>query len=307
NKHKPWIETSYHGVITENTDTVLLDPPLVALDKDAPVPYAGEICAFQIHGQDAPFEAVVLNRTSGEGLLRASGPVDCEGQKEYTFVIQAYDCGADPTGADWKKSHKAVVHIQVDDVNEFSPAFRESEYKASVTEGRIYDSILQRVNYEPGTGSRQLFPKLRLETCGGPLSSARATVELQTSHIGKGCDRETYSEKSLQKLCGEGGGEEGGGRGEEGGEGGKGGGRGGGERRKGGRRGRGRERGRGGGGGREGRGEEGGGGGEGGRGERRGRREGGERGGEGGRVREGGGGEGGRERERGGGRELSTA
>lgn len=42
NKHKPWIETSYHGVITENTDVVLLDPPLVALDKDAPVPYAGK-------------------------------------------------------------------------------------------------------------------------------------------------------------------------------------------------------------------------------------------------------------------------
>ncbi len=41
NKHKPWIETSYHGVITENTDIVLLDPPLVALDKDAPIPYAG--------------------------------------------------------------------------------------------------------------------------------------------------------------------------------------------------------------------------------------------------------------------------
>ncbi|KAI3353845.1 hypothetical protein L3Q82_005059 [Scortum barcoo] len=40
NKHKPWIETSYHGVITENTDVVLLDPPLVALDKDAPIPYA---------------------------------------------------------------------------------------------------------------------------------------------------------------------------------------------------------------------------------------------------------------------------
>ncbi|ROL49920.1 Calsyntenin-2 [Anabarilius grahami] len=40
NKHKPWIETSYHGVITENTDVVQLDPPLVALDKDAPVPYA---------------------------------------------------------------------------------------------------------------------------------------------------------------------------------------------------------------------------------------------------------------------------
>uniref|UniRef100_A0A8C6SW70 Calsyntenin-2 n=1 Tax=Neogobius melanostomus TaxID=47308 RepID=A0A8C6SW70_9GOBI len=288
NKHKPWIETSYHGVITENMDTVLLDPPLVALDKDAPVPYAGEICAFKIYGQDAPFEAVVLNRTSGEGVLRASGQVDCELQKEYTFIIQAYDCGAGPDGAEWKKSHKAVVHIQVDDVNEFSPTFREQQYKASVTEGKIYDSILQveawdqdcspqysqicnyeivtagtpfaidrngnirntehlsyekqqsykimvtafdcgqkrasedvavhidvkpvckpgwqgwmrRVDYEPGTGSRQLFPKMHLEMCGGPLSGVKAMVELQTNHIGKGCDRETYSEKSLQKLCG---------------------------------------------------------------------------------------------------------
>uniref|UniRef100_A0A7N6BMX0 Calsyntenin-2 n=1 Tax=Anabas testudineus TaxID=64144 RepID=A0A7N6BMX0_ANATE len=288
NKHKPWIETSYHGVITENMDTVLLDPPLVALDKDAPVPYAGEICAFKIYGQDAPFEAVVLNRTSGEGVLKASSAVDCESQKEYTFIIQAYDCGAGPSGADWKKSHKAVVHIQVDDINEFSPVFRELLYKASVTEGKIYDSILQveawdqdcspqysqicnyeivttgtpfaidrngnirnterlsydkeqsykimvtafdcgqkrakedvavhidvkpvckpgwqgwnkRVDYEPGTGSKQLFPKMHLETCGGPLSGVRVTVELQTSHIGKGCDRETYSEKSLQKLCG---------------------------------------------------------------------------------------------------------
>lgn len=60
----------------------------------------------------------------------------------------------------------------------------------------------KRVDYEPGTGSRQLFPKMHLETCGGPLSGVKAMVELQTNHIGKGCDRETYSEKSLQKLCG---------------------------------------------------------------------------------------------------------
>ncbi|XP_055767745.1 calsyntenin-2-like [Salvelinus fontinalis] len=269
-------------------DIVLLDPPLVALDKDAPVPYAGEICAFKIHGLEAPFEAVVLNGTSGEGQLRARGLVDCELQKEYTFIIQAHDCGAGPGGTGGKKSHKAVVHIQVNDVNEFSPVFREAQYHAAVTEGKIYDNILQveatdqdcspqysqicnyqintsntpfaidrngnirnteklsfdkqqqyevlvtafdcgqkrstesvavhidvkpvckpgwqgwnkRVDYEPGTGSKQLFPKMHLETCGGPLSSVRTMVELQTSHIGKGCDRETYSEKSLQKLCG---------------------------------------------------------------------------------------------------------
>lgn len=61
----------------------------------------------------------------------------------------------------------------------------------------------KRVDYEPGTGSKQLFPKMHLETCGGPLSGVKVMVELQTNHIGKGCDRETYSEKSLQKLCGE--------------------------------------------------------------------------------------------------------
>ncbi|XP_032652998.1 calsyntenin-2 [Chelonoidis abingdonii] len=288
NKHKPWIETSYHGVITENNDTVILDPPLVALDKDAPVPFAGEICAFKIHGQEMPFEAVVLNKTSGEGRLQAKSPIDCELQKEYTFIIQAYDCGAGPSGTNWKKSHKAVVHIQVKDVNEFTPTFKKTSYKATVTEGKIYDSILQveaidedcspqysqicnyeivttdvpfaidrngnirnteklnydkqheyeimvtafdcgqkratedvlvrvdvkpvckpgwqdwnkRIEYKPGSGSIPLFPSIHLETCDGPVSLIQTTIELQTNYIGKGCDRETYSEKSLQKLCG---------------------------------------------------------------------------------------------------------
>ncbi|NWZ94914.1 CSTN2 protein, partial [Nesospiza acunhae] len=248
----------------------------------------GEICAFKIHGQEMPFEAIVLNKTSGEGRLRAKSPIDCELQKEYTFIIQAYDCGSGPGGTNWKKSHKAVVHIQVKDVNEFSPAFKESMYKASVTEGKIYDSILQveatdvdcspqfsqicnyeivttdvpfaidrngnirnteklsydkqhqyeimvtafdcgqkratedvlvrvnvkpvckpgwqdwnkRIEYRPGSGSIPLFPSIHLETCDGPVSSIHTTIELQTNYIGKGCDRETYSEKSLQKLCG---------------------------------------------------------------------------------------------------------
>ncbi|XP_069473874.1 calsyntenin-2 [Ambystoma mexicanum] len=298
NKHKPWIETSYHGVITENHNTVILDPPLVALDKDAPVPFAvksspvdlsaGEICAFKIHGQDVPFEAVVLNKTSGEGRLLATRPIDCEHQKEYTFIIQAYDCGAGPSGTNWKKSHKAVVHIQVNDVNEFAPTFKEPTYTAIVTERRIYESILQvealdedcspqfsqicnyeivtpevpfaidrngnirnteklsydkqrqyeilvtaydcgqkratldvpvhvfikpickpgwqdwskHIEYNLGSGSIPLFPSIHLETCDGPVSSIQTTVELQISSIGKGCDRETYSENSLQELCG---------------------------------------------------------------------------------------------------------
>lgn len=42
NKHKPWIETEYQGIVMENDNTVLLNPPLFALDKDAPLHYAGK-------------------------------------------------------------------------------------------------------------------------------------------------------------------------------------------------------------------------------------------------------------------------
>ncbi|XP_051719904.1 calsyntenin-2 isoform X5 [Ctenopharyngodon idella] len=288
NKHKPWIETSYHGVITENTDVVQLDPPLVALDKDAPVPYAGEICGFHVQGLSAPFEAVVLNSTSGEGRLRARGPIDCERQREFTFSIQAHDCGTGPEGRGEKRSHKAAVHVQVGDVNEFPPVFGQLQYHGSVTEGKVFDSILQvqasdqdcspqysqicnyqitshdtafaidrngnirnteslsfdkkshykirvtaldcgqkraaqdavvhihvkpvckpgwqgwnkLVDYEPGTGSKLLFPKMHLETCDGSVSWIRTTVELESSGAGKGCDRVSYSERSSQKLCG---------------------------------------------------------------------------------------------------------
>lgn len=98
------IKTSAHPKIQHTCERSKIKPPL-----SHPLSFfLGEICAFKIYGQEAPFEAVVLNQTSGEGVVRASGAVDCESQKEYTFIIQAYDCGAGPSGADWKKSHKWV-------------------------------------------------------------------------------------------------------------------------------------------------------------------------------------------------------
>ncbi|XP_030878261.1 calsyntenin-2-like [Leptonychotes weddellii] len=60
----------------------------------------------------------------------------------------------------------------------------------------------KRIEYQPGSGSVPLFPSIHLETCDGAVSSIQITTELQTNYIGKGCDRETYSERSLQKLCG---------------------------------------------------------------------------------------------------------
>lgn len=288
NKHKPWLEPTYHGIVTENDNTVLLDPPLIALDKDSPLRFAGEICGFKIHGQNVPFDAVVVDKSTGEGIIRSKEKLDCELQKDYTFTIQAYDCGKGPDGTGVKKSHKATVHIQVNDVNEYAPVFKEKSYKAAVVEGKQHSSILRveavdadcspqfsqicsyeiltpdvpftvdkdgyiknteklnygkehqykltvtaydcgkkratedvlvkisvkptcspgwqgwssRIEYEPGTGALAVFPSIHLETCDEPVASVQATVELETSHIGKGCDRDTYSEKSLHRLCG---------------------------------------------------------------------------------------------------------
>ncbi|NP_599203.1 calsyntenin-3 precursor [Rattus norvegicus] len=288
NKHKPWIEAEYQGIVMENDNTVLLNPPLFALDKDAPLRYAGEICGFRLHGSGVPFKAVILDKATGEGLIRAKEPVDCEAQKEHTFTTQAYDCVDGPDGANTKKSHKATVHVRVNDVNEFAPVFVERLYRAAVTEGKLYDRILRveaidgdcspqysqicyyeiltpntpflidndgnienteklqysgeklykftvtaydcgkkraaddaeveiqvkptckpswqgwnkRIEYAPGAGSLALFPGIRLETCDEPLWNIQATIELQTSHVAKGCDRDNYSERALRKLCG---------------------------------------------------------------------------------------------------------
>ncbi|OWK08224.1 hypothetical protein Celaphus_00010974 [Cervus elaphus hippelaphus] len=216
NKHKPWLEPTYHGLVTESDSTVLLDPPLIALDKDAPLRFAGEICGFKVHGQNVPFDAVVVDKSTGEGVIRSTEKLDCELQKDYTFTIQAYDCGRGPDGAN------------------------EKSYKATVVEGKQYDSILrveavdadcspqfsQICSYEivtpdvPFTVDKDGYIKnteklnyakehqYKLTVTAYDCGKKRAAedvlvvVELETSHIGKGCDRDTYSEKSLHRLCG---------------------------------------------------------------------------------------------------------
>lgn len=66
----------------------------------------------------------------------------------------------------------------------------------------LYAGWNKRIEYAPGAGSLALFPGIRLETCDEPLWNIQATIELQTSHVAKGCDRDNYSERALRKLCG---------------------------------------------------------------------------------------------------------
>lgn len=66
------------------------------------------------------------------------------------------------------------------------------------------------MDYPPGGGPLSLFPTAVLEPCVSAkcgVDSApqrlRATVSLRSSHIGKGCDRDTYSVHSQRRICGE--------------------------------------------------------------------------------------------------------
>jgi len=49
-----------------------------------------------------------------------------------------------------------------------------------------------------------LFPVAGLQLCDGPCNVRwiESRIVLTTSHIGKGCDRDTYSVESQRKLCG---------------------------------------------------------------------------------------------------------
>lgn len=64
--------------------------------------------------------------------------------------------------------------------------------------------IPDRVEYVPGSGARILFPDAELNLCEAACEPANLTVsvKLATRHIGKGCDRDTYSVESQRKLCG---------------------------------------------------------------------------------------------------------
>lgn len=64
--------------------------------------------------------------------------------------------------------------------------------------------VPEEIDYFPTSGRKDLFPNAQLRLCDDPcrVKSVNAKLTLATSHIGKGCDRDTYSVQSQRKLCG---------------------------------------------------------------------------------------------------------
>ena len=60
------------------------------------------------------------------------------------------------------------------------------------------------VKYHAGSGQQRLAEGAKLHLCNEDCTPQQVNVKvtLATKHIGKGCDRDTYSVNSQRKLCG---------------------------------------------------------------------------------------------------------
>jgi hypothetical protein len=65
--------------------------------------------------------------------------------------------------------------------------------------------VASQISYVPSTGPQPLFPQAKFDLCPAEKCTAsnyESTLTLETRHIGKGCDRDTYSLSSQRHLCG---------------------------------------------------------------------------------------------------------
>lgn len=144
-----------------------------ATDRDC-TPKYGDVCKYEILTSDQPFTI------DNEGAIRNTEPLDYERSHNHILSVVAYDCGM-------KQSVPVMVTIRVNRVCKLG-----------------WKGIPERIDYAPGTGREDLFPDAELELCDVPCAvrTIETKLSLATSHIGKGCDRDTYSVQSQRKLCG---------------------------------------------------------------------------------------------------------
>uniref|UniRef100_A0A8C9EW07 Calsyntenin 1 n=1 Tax=Pavo cristatus TaxID=9049 RepID=A0A8C9EW07_PAVCR len=172
NEYSPvFKEKSYKATVIEGKryDNIL---KVEAVDADCS-PQFSQICNYEIVTPDVPFAI------DKDGYIKNTEKLSYGKEHQYKLTVTAYDCGKKRAAED------VLVKISI---------------KPTCKPG--WQGWSKRIEYEPGTGSLALFPSMRLETCDEPITSIQATVELETNHIGKGCDRDTYSEKSIHRLCG---------------------------------------------------------------------------------------------------------
>uniref|UniRef100_T1J4B1 Cadherin domain-containing protein n=1 Tax=Strigamia maritima TaxID=126957 RepID=T1J4B1_STRMM len=173
NEYEPeFLEQSYVVQVDEGRiyDEII---QVKATDEDC-TPKFGDVCKYEFSD---PNQLFVID---SEGKIKNTEALDWGKSHNHILSVYAYDCGM-------KRSKPVMVTIKVNRVCHLG-----------------WKGIPQRIEYTPGSGRKVLFLESQLDLCDVPcqVEHVSTTVRLATQHIGKGCDRDTYSVESQRKLCG---------------------------------------------------------------------------------------------------------
>ncbi|CAD6191725.1 unnamed protein product [Caenorhabditis auriculariae] len=177
NNHAPEIENPWYTFHVEEGKVVDMIGVLKASDKDCGHPF-GEICEFEITNglKELPFAI------NNKGVLRTTQPLNYTQSKSYILTVVANDCAM-------RKSKSALVTIHVDE---------------KCVQG--VNGVNERVNYNPGSGSKLLLPDVNLEFCETDAvcepKHVEAVVELRAGHVTQGCARDTVYDNQTIQSCG---------------------------------------------------------------------------------------------------------
>ncbi|KAK2710413.1 hypothetical protein QYM36_011810 [Artemia franciscana] len=143
-----------------------------AEDEDCSEKFS-DICKYAILNEEEPFAI------DDEGVIRTTIPLSHDDSHNYILKVVAYDCGM-------KMSDPVLVTIKVNRVCKLG-----------------WQDVPERISYSPGSGRKSLFPDTKFDLCNVPCTAKdiQSRISLAASHLGKKCDRDTYSVTDQRKLC----------------------------------------------------------------------------------------------------------
>ncbi|CAG2212955.1 CLSTN1 [Mytilus edulis] len=143
-----------------------------AIDQDESQQY-GKICSYEVITPGVPFSV------DNEGNVKNTRALYYNEMHSYIIQVVAKDCGG-------KKSKPISINIRVKEVCKNG-----------------WKDFPSAIEYLPQSGAQKIAPNARLDWCDGCVpEKVSLKMHLATKHIGKGCDRDTYSIASQRKLCG---------------------------------------------------------------------------------------------------------
>ncbi|CAG5130515.1 unnamed protein product, partial [Candidula unifasciata] len=132
------------------------------------------ICGYELITQGVPFEI------TSTGVVRNKEPLKYSVHRNFILEAVATDCGN-------RRSQSVFINLAVVE---------------KCVSG--WSGLQDIIRYRAGSGQQRLAEGASLKLCDGDCKPTQVNVKitLTTKHIGKGCDRDTYSVNSQRKLCG---------------------------------------------------------------------------------------------------------